>query len=113
MLVRPQVALIPKRQGFLSNALKPGRFFAHDNGRYGNSGGVEKEGLPDFDGAFGNRDVLALGGSGFLHEGRDKRRGSESGLQFAVFIEELRAPNAVIRKDFAELRAAGNQDDDL
>src|SRR5579871_5383643 len=68
------------------------------------------KGLPDFDGAFGDGDVLALGDAGFLHEGSDEWGWLELWMQLAGFILELLAPAEVALKDVVKLGAGGNLD---
>src|SRR5437867_3556611 len=55
--------------------------------------------LPHLHRPFGHGDAFAGCGQ-FLHEGRHQRRRLEARLQFAVVVEELRAPAAVMVEDF-------------
>src|SRR5260221_203122 len=60
---------------------------------------------------FGYRDLLPLRHAGRLHERSDQRLQFETREQFAVPVQELFAPAAVVVEDFVELRLAGNLDD--
>ena len=91
MLVRSQVALIPKRQGFVSNALKPGGFLPHDN-----------------------RETLATCGCKRKHQGRvgTAKNLSEAGLGiFTPIPTQCEQNDAAQRKESGGIRfrrAAGS-----
>src|SRR5262249_39724513 len=67
--------------------------------------------LPHLHRSFRDGDLFSRNRAGSGHERGDQWNRTEARLEFAVFIQELRAPIAIMLQDLLKFPATGNQDD--